>query len=231
MACVFIFTDINPNRAVCGRHITFTTRNMLNIWHGGCSPSVHHNPQSKGTESSPRTTVCKPLTCNIDRGAARFSCCVAWHAKWKTCHHQWVTGYLKWAFPREVTAPTHCASLLFLIHLLRSVTVWLSHSTYITNMNVTYVGPGTNKRGGEGFFYICYSRGNFILYTLMVFDIVHSLLSEQDSCSLLPSTITDDPRCYLWGTLCQILIPRDVVTVVCCNTFQLQGLPKRLCAF
>lgn len=113
MVCVFIFTDINPNRAVCGRHISFTTRKMLNTWHGKCSPSGHHNPHSRGAESSPRTTVCKPLTCNTDRGAARFSCCVAWHAKWKTCHHQWVTGHLKWAFPREVTAPTHCASLIF----------------------------------------------------------------------------------------------------------------------
>jgi len=178
---------------------------MLNTWLGICSPSGHHNPHSRGAESSPRTTVCKPLTCNIDRGTARFSRCVAWHAKWKTCHHQWVTGHLKWAFPREVTAPTHCASLIFLIHLLRSVTVWLSHSTYITNMNVTYVGPGTNKRGGEGFFCIFYSRGNIILYTLMVFDIVHSLLSEQDSCSVLPSTITDDPRFYLWGTFCNIV--------------------------
>jgi len=98
-------------------------------------------------------------------------------------------------------------------------------------MNVTYVGPGTNKRGGEGFFYIFYSRGNIILYILMVFDIVHSLLSEQDSCSVLPSTIIDDPRFYLWGTFCQIPVPRDVVTMVCCNMFQLQGLPKRLFAF
>jgi len=93
-------------------------------------------------------------------------------------------------------------------------------------MNVTYVRHGTNKRGGEGFFYIFYSRGNIILYTLMVFDIVYSLLSEQDSCSVLPSTITDDPKFYFWGTFCQIPIPRDVVTMVCCNMFRLQGLLK-----
>ena len=46
-----------------------------------------------------------------------------------------------------------------------------------------------------------------------------------------PSTITDDPRFYRWGTFCPILIPRDAVTIVCCNTFQLQGLPTRLFVF